>query len=220
MMDPQSKAPENDLKFAFSTGVSVECFAVPADTYIKNHPIITQDGIAVPLVGVSAYVIDAGTVHQQSPRMLLIQRAASDSLPNRWEVPGGACDAEDPSILYSCARELWEEAGLAATEIGLRVGEPLIFLTRSGRLICKIGFLVKTARATRNQGEEGQLRVKIDPKEHQNNVWASEEEVRSERMGDLELTFTSRDQKQTILQAFEIWKERGESGLKATAPGE
>ncbi|KXJ87938.1 hypothetical protein Micbo1qcDRAFT_215248 [Microdochium bolleyi] len=52
------------------------------------------------------------------PRVLLVQRAPHDSMPLKWEVPGGGCDEDDPSILHSCARELLEEAGLRATAVG------------------------------------------------------------------------------------------------------
>jgi len=50
-------------------------------------------------------------------KILLVQRAATDSMPNKWEIPGGAADEEDPSLLHACARELWEEAGLVATRL-------------------------------------------------------------------------------------------------------
>src|SRR5947209_1199950 len=61
------------------------------------------------------------------PRILLIQRSADDSMPNRWEIPGGGCDDEDESILYSVARELWEEAGLRAKSISRPVGKAHFF---------------------------------------------------------------------------------------------
>ncbi len=47
-------------------------------------------------------------------RILLLQRAPTDSMPLRWEIPGGACDLEDESLLHAAARELREEAGLRA----------------------------------------------------------------------------------------------------------
>ncbi len=84
--------------------------------------------------------------------MLLIQRAAHDSMPNRWEVPGGAVDDDDPSILHGAARELWEEAGLKAVRFThivtteKRAGEVpgFIFTNRHGtRFFCRFTFAVE-----------------------------------------------------------------------------
>lgn len=86
-------------------------------------------------------------------KILLIQRAAHDSWPGRWEVPGGACDPEDPSILYSVARELWEEAGLKATRIGPLVGGTNhLFVTSTGNLVCRFSFLVDVETGGRRRG--------------------------------------------------------------------
>ena len=43
-------------------------------------------------------------------------------MSNRWEVPGGAVDLEDETILHGVAREAWEESGLKVTAIGPQVG--------------------------------------------------------------------------------------------------
>ena len=44
-------------------------------------------------------------------RVLLVRRAAWDSLPGRWELPGGKVDRGEP-VLEALARELEEETGL------------------------------------------------------------------------------------------------------------
>ncbi|KAH7014453.1 NUDIX hydrolase domain-like protein, partial [Microdochium trichocladiopsis] len=107
-------------------------------------------------------------------RVLLVQRAPHDSMPLRWEVPGGGCDEEDPSILYSCARELFEETGLKAVGVGPLVRGGLggqFFRSRSGKLVCKFQFVVAVDL-------DAGLRVKLDPNEHFAYIWATEEEVR------------------------------------------
>ena len=38
-------------------------------------------------------------------------------MPLLWEVPGGACDFEDESLLHAVARELCEESGLRARRV-------------------------------------------------------------------------------------------------------
>jgi mutator protein MutT len=58
-------------------------------------------------------------------RTLLVRRAAWDSLPGRWEFPGGKVDRGEP-LLVALAREVEEETGLmlASTRL-LRTREML-----------------------------------------------------------------------------------------------
>jgi 8-oxo-dGTP pyrophosphatase MutT (NUDIX family) len=44
-------------------------------------------------------------------RVLLVRRAAWDTLPGRWELPGGKVDRGEP-VLEALAREVGEETGL------------------------------------------------------------------------------------------------------------
>ena len=97
-----------------------------------------------------------------------MQRSASDSMPNKWETPGGGVDDEDESILHAVARELWEEAGLKSKQISAPVGEPYLFTSRSGKRICKFNFVVQV-----KADAESRFTVKLDPEEHQRFVWAS-----------------------------------------------
>jgi 8-oxo-dGTP pyrophosphatase MutT (NUDIX family) len=136
-----------------------------------------------------------------APRILLIQRSASDSMPGRWEIPGGGVDEEDESILHGVARELWEEAGLTAVSIGPLVGNPHFFESRSGKRIGKFNFMVEARSA------QGAMDVKLDPEEHQRFVWASEEEARARKVGDLELEFTTADLEALVLEGFRTRRE-------------
>lgn len=135
---------------------------------------------------------------RDTPRILLVQRSANDTMPGKWEVPGGACDDEDESILHAVTRELWEEAGLKATHIREAVGNPHLFVTRSEKCICKLNFVVEVEK-----DDEGRLQPKLDPEEHQQFVWASEAEVRSRKVGDIELDFTSARLEDAMLRTFE-----------------
>jgi len=188
--------------FTFAAHPSTSSFTVPLDTYLARHEAeASKSGSSkYTYIANGAMVFDSSTTE----RVLLIQRASGDSMPDLWEVPGGGCDKEDSSILESVARELWEEAGLIATTIGPQVGSGQVFLSRSGKLICKFHFLVDAKK-----GADGRLHVKLDPREHQNYVWATEEEVqvgKVGKVGDLELKFTSSEQERIVLEAFKARK--------------
>ncbi|EXF76778.1 NUDIX domain-containing protein [Colletotrichum fioriniae PJ7] len=50
----------------------------------------------------------------------------------------------------------------------------------------------------------GEAEVEIDPEEHEDFVWATEEEVRADRCGERVFEWTSEHQKLDVLRAFEI----------------
>lgn len=62
---------------------------------------------------------------QQAPPLqtLLVRRAASDSYPLKWEIPGGSVSpARDASVLHAAARELREETGLRVARFHCPLG--------------------------------------------------------------------------------------------------
>ncbi|KAK4936323.1 hypothetical protein LTR10_022751 [Elasticomyces elasticus] len=176
---------------------SCSSFAVSLESYVAHNPVKSSTSgatIKSYYVATGAMVIDNSTLQ----RILLVQRASTDSMPNLWEVPGGAVDPEDPSILHAVARELWEEAGLTATTVGPQIAERQIFSTRTGKTVCKFEFLVE-AEKTQN----GTLNVKLDPREHQNYVWATEDQVKAGEVDDVRLRFTHSKQEASVLEAFQ-----------------
>jgi 8-oxo-dGTP pyrophosphatase MutT (NUDIX family) len=153
-------------------------------------------------IATSALVFN--TSSPSNPLLLLIQRSSSDSMANLWEIPGGGCDDEDESILYSTAREPWEEAGLRAKSISRPVGTAHFFSTKSGKKICKFNFMVEAEK-----NSEGRFDVKLDSEEHQQFVWATEEEVQSKQSGKVQLEFTTKHLEKTVIEAFkQIGRER------------
>ncbi|KAJ4368572.1 hypothetical protein N0V86_009479 [Didymella sp. IMI 355093] len=180
-----SEPPIYDFKY----DDSVKEFAVSKRAYLEAHP-----DAAAKLVATAALVLDSSP---PQPRILLLQRAASDSYPGKWEPPGGAVDDEDLSILHGAARELWEEAGLRAAHVGGPVGEPHLFRRSNGDMICQFSFAVHVLSE-----EDAALTTKLDPNEHQQYVWATEEEVRAGRAGIVDLEFVRGDVKSTVLLAF------------------
>lgn len=181
--------------FGFTYDTCASPFTANLQAYLDAH---SDSGFHYIATG--AIVFD--NTDSAIPSVLLIQRAASDSMPNLWEIPGGGCDFEDESILYAVARELWEEAGLKATHIGAPVGDPHLFVSRSGKQICKLNFVVQAERNV-----EGRFEAKLSPEEHQQFLWASQKEVRDERVGDVQLNFAAKELKSTVLLAFDQLKE-------------
>lgn len=155
----------------------------------------------------SSFIFDA------AGRLLSIQRAKHDSMPCLWEVPGGAVDPEDPSLMRAAAREIFEETGLVAKNIVRLVLPPAninaeggsYFTNRNGtRTYCRFSFEVEVA-----DGAE----VKLDPDEHQDFLWVTEEQVRKQRFGEREIPVTNEHMAGLILEAFA--QRRAEGRLAA-----
>ncbi|OLN83747.1 hypothetical protein CCHL11_08749 [Colletotrichum chlorophyti] len=190
--DPSGRPPPT---FNLTYPPSLEAYNTPAAAYLATHSK-PWDGLAT-----------AALVFDSRGRILLLQRAAHDSMPNRWEPPGGAADPTDASLLVACARELWEEAGLEAVEVVRVVSEGpgeepgTVFTNRTGTLVwCRFAFEVRV------KTDEV---VRIDPEEHQDYVWAEESEVSSERIGDREIPVTNGQMMRLILDGFRRRREEG-----------
>ncbi len=181
--------------FSFDFDPSVSDFAVSKRAYLAARPSAPFGYIAT-----ASLVLDTPTIPK--PRILLLQRAASDEDPNKWEPPGGACDDDDQSILHAAARELWEEAGLQAARIGGPVGEPYFFTLSDGKKVCQFHFVVHVK--PENGGTP--FTVKLNPEEHQRFVWATEGDVQARKMGDIELDFTSDQVERIVLRVFEEFR--------------
>ncbi|KAH6639271.1 NUDIX domain protein [Boeremia exigua] len=182
--------PEQSI-YNFKYDPSVAEFAISKSAYLEAHPREPFD-----LIATSALVVHKSTTSE--PRVLILQRAASDSNPNKWEPPGGAVDDDDVSILHAAARELWEEAGLRAARISGPIGEPHFFARSNGDRVCRFNFVVHVA----SQGSDVPI-TKLDYKEHQKEVWATESEIHAGRTRDIELEFVNEEVKRTILLAYD-----------------
>lgn len=137
-------------------------------------------------------------------------------MPLKWEVPGGACDEEDETVLHGLARELWEESGLMLRNVVRAVSED-IFFTRSGRLVEKVTFEAEVE----GSGEGTVPSVLLDPQEHVGFLWATEEECVAGKVWDdkkgeeVGVEFTTKAQRHVILRGFRLRKEERERNKDA-----
>ncbi|KAH6671981.1 NUDIX hydrolase domain-like protein [Halenospora varia] len=183
--------PSPPPPFNFTSHPSLEPFTVPSQTYVTTYPS------PHPFIATGALVFSPSPSSPEL-KILLLQRALHDTLPGRWEIPGGGCDDDDRSILHGVARELWEEAGLEVVRVESIVGEEERFVSSSGKGVRKFNFLVGV-----KEGAE----VVLDENEHQNYVWASESEVKEGRVGSRELVFTKEGVRGLLVEGFRIVRE-------------
>lgn len=178
---------------SFTYHPQVSPLTVSPQTYLATYPDARYSYIAT-----GCFVFDKSDPNE--PRILLLQRSETDSMPGRWEIPGGACDDDDESILHGAARELFEETGLKAIRIGPQIGEGEFFTSRSGKKICKFTFLVEVELY-----DEGRPpAVKLDPREHQHYVWATRQEIEARSSESKELVFTTSDLEKAVLESFSL----------------
>ncbi|SPQ23481.1 9881f552-8aea-4952-9409-db24573c0106 [Thermothielavioides terrestris] len=189
-------------------------YNVPPAAYLATHPHLTN------------LVVSALIIHAPTGRALLIQRAAHDGFPLKWECPGGQVDAgADATVLHALCREVREETGLAlplplplpdVPPDGLLDGPPqdgvagaaevadvldtIEFPGGGGSNWRKITFLVLLAE---DDGDEKlPPPVRLDEREHQDAVWATGEEVQAGRCEGREIVFAYEGQRELVLDVL------------------
>lgn len=199
MSNPHDAKPAIGSKFTVNE--SLAPWNIPAREYIvKHHKEQEWDGLAT-----------ANVVFNSEGKVLILQRASHDSMPNKWELPGGGADDDDPTILHGAARELLEEAGLVAKRFthiipegpNREPGQVFPNSTRT-KTWCRFTFHAEI--------EDDYASVTLDSNEHQHYVWASEEEVRNQKIGDRDIIITRESMRALILEAFRLKAEWANSG--------
>lgn len=159
----------------------------------------------------------------QPIQILLVQRSRNDYGGLCWEIPGGSCDPHDASILDAAARELSEESGLRVKRFVAVVDQQRHEWIDSGEIWRKLTFIVEAeAEADADDEDDGfpgeemdeveksngrrplQLRIRLDPEEHEDFVWASREDLLAGGVGERTFTWIQDEQRQVILRAFDI----------------
>ncbi|KAI0114018.1 NUDIX hydrolase domain-like protein [Nemania sp. FL0031] len=157
----------------------------PQSSLSRSIRIAARPDTTFRYIATSSLVLD--TTAPSNPRILLVQRAASDSYPNTWEPPGGGCGDTDETILHA-ARELREEARLEAARVIGHVGDPHTFTTSSRKPVCQFN----SAEHVKTDGG-APLVAKLNAKEHQRFVWATEGEVITKKASNVGLDFVNAD---------------------------
>ncbi|KAF1361215.1 hypothetical protein EJ07DRAFT_164777 [Lizonia empirigonia] len=198
----------------FDYATSLEQYAIPEGEYLSQH----QD----------VHIICTGAVvFNKEGKLLLVQRAKEEkAFPNVWEIPGGKMDDTDETILHAAARELKEETGLTATRAVRKVTQFTFSDGRKNRPTktwLKVRCCASTARMKHADGGprlifqfevEDADAVVVDPVEHQDYLWASEEEVVNHVTGrSTRLEYMSQESKEVKLEAFRVQRAAGMAGL-------
>ncbi|KAK4159946.1 NUDIX hydrolase domain-like protein [Cladorrhinum sp. PSN259] len=170
---------------------NLEEFSIPAAEYLKSHPSL------------AGLVVSALVFHNfegPSRRVLLIQRAATDGFPHKWEIPGGGAEATDGTVLDAVCREVHEETGLVVTKILQKADVTDEWEARSGGRWRKLTFVVEVEG---DDDEKKAPKVKLSPEEHQDLYWATLEEIENSKFSDgREIDFAYDMQRGTILGLF------------------
>ncbi|KAM7184414.1 hypothetical protein V8F20_012237 [Naviculisporaceae sp. PSN 640] len=207
----------------FTYHPSLERFNISPQAYLAANPSLTDLVVSAILFDQPLNQPATGT----PARTLLIQRAATDGYALYWECPGGGVElghnvqqghASDRTILTAVAREVFEETGLKVTDIQALIDDTCEFGNKKGTVKArKFTFLVDFER--HSEAEE-EVKVMLNPAEHQDVMWASEEDVlRGEEVGreagggGRKIAFAFEDQRERILEAFKILKAGLSSGI-------
>lgn len=215
---------ESALSFTITPTLQPTLYNAPVQTYLAANPTVTN-----PMASAAVFYHGSNT-SEVPPRLLLLQRAPNDTLPLKWEFPGGSVDTDgtDPSIINGAVRELREETGLVAKRVVRELGEHREFyeeVVGEGRMLTwrmvifevEVGFEfynVEELVEGEGEGKKEELRrklpkVELEPDEHVRYLWCTEEEVRAGRCGDVELEFTDPDWRRIMLKAFELHRSGG-----------
>ena len=136
-------------------------------------------------------------------RLLILQRSHTERrFPDPWEVPSGDAELTDPTILHSLARVTFEQTGFRLQKAVGQIGDGEALKTSTGRGF-RLSFEVDVTELAivgeLDCATLGHLEVTLDEDEHQEFVWATEEDIRDEIY-----PIVTPEQTAVILQAFQL----------------
>ncbi|KAM3506604.1 hypothetical protein MY10362_002258 [Beauveria mimosiformis] len=217
---------------------SLASFNISKAAFIAAHPPIARVMAGAMVFRPNPSPSSSSSSSSSSPpQTLLLCRAATDSYPLKWEIPGGSVDAGDATILDAVARELWEETGLTAAHMVAPIvmvpeeQQPLTEATRAGLGIQPQdeGLGVHADGLTVTFEETGRLWGKVTAlvtvrggdadvvlrdEEHGEAAWVTEEDVQRGELpeGDgtrerRRMDFVSDGVRRAILDGFRVYEK-------------
>lgn len=187
-------------------GVNVKTFLE-----VNSHAGSIYDRLVV-----SACIFAPRNRNDPEPRLLIVQRAAGEAaFPNKWEVPGGSCERNDPTVAHSLGREVFEETSLRLTRLCWQVGESSCWIDgRHDSKWLKLTFEIEVEEVHGLGGQytkDGYERViiRLDPKEHQKYSWATEDEIKQSHPSSGPFPTITEAQSEKMLEAFALHRKRG-----------
>lgn len=163
---------------------------------------------------VSACIFAPRNSDDPEPRLLIVQRAAEEtSFPNKWEVPGGSCERDDPSVAHSLGREVFEETSLRLTRYCRQVGNSNNWIDgRDNTNWLKLTFEIEVEElhglgGQRTKGGYERVVIKLDPKEHQKYAWATENEIKQSHPTSGPYPTITEAQSEKLVEAFALHRE-------------
>ncbi|CAD6587691.1 MAG: hypothetical protein ASARMPRED_003220 [Alectoria sarmentosa] len=149
-------------------------------------------------------------------RLLILQRSRTERrFPDPWEVPSGDAELTDPTILHSVARVTFEQTGLHLEKAVGQIGDGEALKTSKGRgfrLNFEIDITELAVVGELDCATLGHLEITLDKDEHQDFVWATEEDIRDEIY-----PIVTPEQTAVILQAFQLRRRYEKDFLAANA---
>lgn len=134
-------------------------------------------------------------------KVLILQRASQDSKMDHWETPGGTVEKIDDTIISEAARTFEETCNLVPETFARAVpgddGELEEVLTdwEPSKVFGRFTFVVLV-------DVDSTTKVRLDPTKHKDFAWVTEEEVREQKFGQREISFTHEGVKQRLLETF------------------
>lgn len=201
--------------YEVSPALNTSPYSLPIPSYLAANPTITN-----PLATAAVFYHPESAPASSSAeipssdnrtRLLLVQRAPTDFLPLKWELPGGSVDVSDANLVAGVARELREETGLLTRSVVRHVGNREFGEGRDRRWRMVVFEVAARFTFTGPQMQNQYPVIKLDPAEHVRHLWADEDEVRAGRCGDVVLELTDPDLKDIMLRAFALHKQDSQS---------
>ena len=116
--------------------------------------------------------------------------------------------------MHSAARETFEETGLRLMRFVREVGKGTEF--GNGKTWVKVSFEIEVVemQGRKAEDEEDDIEIRLDPEEHQDYKWVTEQEIREDRY-----PITSSEQKEVMLEGFGL-RKAGDAGIGGSCHGQ